>query len=146
LGFTTNQNWFQLTNPPSANSNSLFLRVAWVGATKWDYTGFDKIGGLLARGTLYLAFSNNTMVKGSWVMEPMGPVRSRHALGTGLLIGTMSDSRMHLDFNPGFNDNNFTLEGPFPAGTNIFAGGWTFAGFAVLDSGTFKAMKLPSGN
>jgi len=146
LALVTNQNWLQLTNPPSARTNSRFLRVAWAGATMWSYSGYDKLGSLLAQGTVYLAPSEQTMVRGSWALEPVGPVRSRHALGTGLVTGTMANSRMHLDFNPGFYDNNFTLEWVFPAGTNIYAGGWTYAGFAVLDSGTFKGLKLPTGD
>ena len=142
LGLVTNRNWFQLTNSPSSGAGVGFVRVSWVGATAWAYEGYDEMGGLLATGQFYLAFEKAPAVRGSWVMEAVGPIRSRHAIGKGLLTGMVfSDAHLNLDFNPGFVDNNFVTGGPFRLGTNVYAGEWSFSGFAVLDRGPFRAVK-----
>ena len=143
FGFFTNRNWAILTNLPPGQTGSLFLRVAWVGGTRWEYRGYDRGGELVATGRVYMAFDKVPAVRGSWVMEAQGANRSHHAIGEGLLTGQLVNSELHLDFNPGMVDNNFLTQGPFAAGTEIYAGAWSFSGFAVLDYGTFRAEKMP---
>lgn len=144
VGLVTNQNWFQLTNSPGTDIGAQFLRVSWAGGTAWVYEGYDGRGGLLATGQVYLIFDKAPAVRGSWVMEAVGPIRSRHAIGRGLLTGMVySNVHLNLDFNPGYVDNNFVTSGVFKSGTNIYSGEWSFSGFAVFDRGSFRAEKMP---
>ncbi len=107
----------------------------------FTYQSFDTLGTLLVTGGLTFEHTDSVLIEGSWRLNN---VSNRHDIGpqvgNGNLLGSIIDSSISMDLNPGFKDNNLYLEGIIND-TN-FEGRWSWISFAgVTNWGTFKAIK-----
>jgi hypothetical protein len=126
---------------------SLLLCVCCFGAdqikTTYHYKGFDTNGALVVEGVLSLSINNTNRVEGEWKLHEVKPEKIKNLgnqIGSGKLAGQINESKINLDLNPGWADNNVLLNGEVTT-TNIF-GTWGFYGFAgEIVGGKFEAVK-----
>jgi hypothetical protein len=125
----------------------LFLCVCCFAAdqtpTTYLYKGFDTNGTLIIQGVLNLSINATNRVQGDWKLDEIQPVKGRKLgpqIGSGKLAGQITESKINLDLNPGWGDNNVLLTGQVTT-TNIF-GTWGYYGFAgKIIGGKFEAVK-----
>jgi len=107
------------------------------------YKGFDTNGILVVKGILNLSIGNSNRVQGNWNLQvvKLRPTRKLGPqIGSGKLAGEIHDSKISLNLNPGWFDNNVRLNGQVTA-TNI-SGEWGYYGFAgKIVGGKFEAAK-----
>ena len=106
----------------------------------YAYNGYDSTGVKIVTGWLELNVEDSSAVCGSWQFygfadaEQIGPQQ-----GKGKLAGTIEDSKIYLDLNPDFRDNNVLLVSRF--NKSKLSGEWMWVGFpGVINSGTFAAV------
>jgi hypothetical protein len=112
-----------------------------VPAGSYAYSGFDSGGRLVVTGSLTLNVDNPANVTGTWHLQPTGNAQNLGPqIGDGQLVGTRDGSNLNVNLNPGANDNNVFLAGPFDGHT--YRGQWTYSGFAgTLNQGSFEAVQ-----
>jgi len=119
----------------------------------YQYTNYDDKGNKIVQGRISITTSEvrrigseeKTQLKGNWELKKIG--NQEHIglqEGKGDLIGTLENSEIYLDLNPGTADANVVLQGK--ADTKGFHGAWSFNGYAgPLAKGTFAAIKVVDG-
>ena len=125
----------------------LLLCVCCFGAdqikTAYRYKGFDTNGTLVVEGVLNLNINNTNRVEGDWKLHEVKPQNIKSLgsqIGSGKLAGQINKSKINLDLNPGWADNNVLLSGEVTT-TNI-SGTWGYYGFAgEIVGGKFEAVK-----
>jgi hypothetical protein len=111
--------------------------------TTYLYKGFDTNGTLVVEGVLNFKHTNTNRVEGDWKLHEVKPKKIKTLgpqLGSGKLVGQMDESKIDLNLNPGWFDNNVRLNGRVTA-TNL-SGEWGYYGFAgKMIGGKFEAVK-----
>jgi hypothetical protein len=107
----------------------------------YDYRAYNASGTLAVKGILTLTALDSTSVTGIWSTfavlpgEKVGP-----QVGTGKAAGTLENSSISLNLNPGWADNNVLLLGT--VGPDRITGRWSWITFVGPTSqGTFEAIK-----
>jgi len=115
----------------------------------YRYTSYDDKGDKVVEGQISITSSEKqrigaeekTQLKGHWEFKKVG--NQEHIglqEGKGDLIGTLDNSQIYLDLNPGTADANVVLQGKGDA--KGFRGTWSFNGYAgPLAKGKFEAIK-----
>jgi len=151
------QRFDALTNLSSVTATSrlvtvqvpMLYRVVWIDAPQhagtYRYSGYEDGSGLVITGRITLSAQTNP-VTGNWslrqVGEPIGPIGPQ--IGEGQLRGSLSGSRLAVDLNPGWADNNVFLNGELTA--NTWTGLWTYSTFGgAVNGGPFTAEKGVEG-
>jgi hypothetical protein len=115
----------------------------------YQYTSYDDKGDKVVQGRISITSSEvvrigseqKTQLKGNWELKKLG---SQDHIGMqegkGDLIGTLDNSQIIIDLNPGTADANVVLQGK--ADVKGFRGTWSFNGYAgSLAKGKFEAIK-----
>lgn len=107
----------------------------------YTYKAYTSAGILAVVGALTLARIDSTMIAGTWVLEGVSSIDSvGPQLGTGRLAGELTESKLSLDLNPGWRDNNVVLIGSIER--EKIVGTWTWITFAgPRTKGSFEAVK-----
>lgn len=110
----------------------------------FDYVAFDSQGARVLEGTLVLNVANDGGVSGTWEINwvegadqntVVGP-----QLGTGSLLGTVTDGDLFANLNPQIADDNVVLQGAYNA--NRISGRWDYSTFSgPTAAGDFTATK-----
>ena len=115
----------------------------------FSYQSYDSLGSLVGVGWLTFEVTeidsqihiSGTKFEGEWHIknltdrQDVGP-----QLGDGELVGGPSDSRIWMELNPQWADNNLGLDGVIE--DNRIEGKWYASSFpGVTNWGTFKAIK-----
>lgn len=107
------------------------------------YKGFDTNGNLVVEGVLNFSVSATNRVQGDWKLNEVKPIKVRKLgpqIGSGKLEGQIRESKISLELNPGWDDNNVILNGQVTS-TNMF-GLWGYYGFpGKIVGGKFEAVK-----
>ena len=103
------------------------------------YTAYDSLGTKIVSGILWLQFSSSGSISGSWYLQKtddndnIGP-----QTGRGKLLGSKRDSKIWINLNPDWADNNVHLWGKAEDGA--ISGDWIFSTFiGATNRGTFTA-------
>ena len=111
--------------------------------TAYSYKGFDTNEVLVITGVLNLQINQTNKVSGNWSFHTAGlrvSDKIRRTTGSGKLAGAINGKKIFLNLNPGWSDNNVTLNGDVTI-TNI-SGTWGHYGYAgLMVGGKFEAMK-----
>lgn len=109
--------------------------------TTYDYRGYTSGGTLAVSGTLTIAAKDSNGIVGTWALEGVGSVdRIGPQIGAGTLQGVLTDSKISIDLNPGWRDNNVILLGS--VGEDKISGTWSWVTIAgPTSTGTFEAVK-----
>jgi hypothetical protein len=107
----------------------------------YNYTAYDSLGVIVAKGTLSFKFKDSTNIIGEWEINKIGDHENiGPQIGNGELKGNLTDGRLSVELNPDFRDNNVFLEGK--PGKNKYTGKWFYSSFIGLTNrGTFVAEK-----
>jgi hypothetical protein len=110
--------------------------------SSYSYSGYNSKGVLVVIGTMTLAVTDSQVVSGTWALEciaqgeKVGP-----QTGSGILRGSLQNSRVAVNLNPGWADNNVFLSGAFDK--DRFFGTWMWSTFAGSTAeGRFEAIKI----
>lgn len=109
--------------------------------TTYEYRGYTSGGTLGVSGSMTIAGSDSNGIVGTWVLEGVGSVdRLGPQIGAGILEGTLTDSRITIDLNPGWRDNNVILHGSIQ--NDRISGTWLWVTFAgPTSTGSFEAVR-----
>ena len=109
--------------------------------TAYSYSGYNSKGLLLVVGSMTLALTDSQIVSGTWTLqcvsegENVGP-----QTGSGTLMGSIQGTRVEVNLNPGWADNNVFLSGSIDK--DRFSGTWMWSTFVGPTSeGKFEALK-----
>ena len=107
----------------------------------YTYRAYTSAGILAVAGTLTMAATDSARIAGTWVLQGISSLDSvGPQLGTGTLAGQLTGSKLSLDLNPGWRDNNVVLIGSIER--EKIAGTWTWITFAgPRTSGSFEAVR-----
>jgi hypothetical protein len=107
----------------------------------YTYRAYTSAGVLAVSGSITLARTDSTTVAGSWVLNGISSTdRVGPQIGAGTLAGRIEGSKLSINLNPGWADNNVILAGSVE-GEKI-AGTWSWVTFAgPASSGTFEAVR-----
>jgi hypothetical protein len=107
----------------------------------YSYRGYNSKGVLVIVGSMTLAMSDSSTVRGTWKLdciaqgEKVGP-----QTGSGTLAGIIREAGVMVNLNPGWADNNVYLTGSFDK--DRFIGTWMWSTYVGPTSqGTFEALK-----
>ena len=110
--------------------------------SSYSYSGYNSKGVLVVLGSITLAVTDSQDVSGTWRLEciaqgeKVGP-----QTGSGTLQGSFQDSRIAVNLNPGWMDNNVFLSGTFDK--DRFSGTWMWSTFVgPTAEGRFEAIKI----
>jgi hypothetical protein len=110
--------------------------------SSYSYSGYNSKGVLVVVGSMTLAVTDSQVVSGTWALEciaqgeKVGP-----QTGIGTLQGSYQNSRVALNLNPGWMDNNVFLSGTFDK--DRFIGTWMWSTFVGSTAqGRFEAIKI----
>ncbi len=129
----------------------LLLAGVWAGCSKpgeeipsgaYAYTAYDSLQQTIITGWFTTIPDSDSTFTGEWHFSNVGPVRDDAGpqLGDGTLEGNQAGQHISINLNPGWIDNNITLDGTEAGGT--ISGRWLFSGYAgVTNSGPFTAIK-----
>ncbi len=107
----------------------------------YTYLSYDSLGNLIANGWLQFELIDSVNIEGVWKLNK---IRNRDDIGPqygeGKLVGSISDSKIWMELNPQYRDNNMYLDGI--KSDNYIEGKWYWISFpGVTNWGTFKASK-----
>jgi hypothetical protein len=111
-------------------------------AQSYAYSAFDASGAEVVRGVMLIVISDSSRVNGLWDLEETGGGAGMIGpqVGSGELEGTLEGTKIGVNLNPQYADNNVVLLGTLSA--TGFEGTWQYVGFpGVLNTGTFRAAK-----
>ena len=110
--------------------------------SSYSYNGYNSKGLLVVVGSITLVVTDSQVVSGTWTLEciaqgeKVGP-----QTGSGTLTGSFQNSRVAVNLNPGWVDNNVFLSGTFDK--DRFIGSWMWSTFAGPTSeGRFEALRI----
>lgn len=112
----------------------------------FSYSASNAEGKTLVVGKIVLTFTSDSTVSGTWELAAApgvdpGTIKGSQ-LGTGELRGSRVDGKLLLNLNPGYADNNVTLEAAPASGG--YSGTWSWSSFAGPQAGgKFKATRAP---
>ena len=87
----------------------------------FEYQGFDSSGTQVISGWLKIDFNDSNALRGAWNLSKIGdPPNIGHQVGEGKLEGSVEDSELWINLNPGVADE---LEG------NKIEGKWHYSIF-----------------
>lgn len=88
-----------------------------------------------------MAKTDSTAIAGTWAFQGVSSVdRVGPQVGSGTLAGELTGSKLSIDLNPGWRDNNVILIGSAQGEKIVGTWSWiTFAG--PTSNGTFEAVK-----
>jgi len=147
----TNLSRVQASNTTVTVTVPMFYRVVWTDALpqpgRFAYQGFNPEGILLVTGQLHLEWVTN-VVSGTWAFDYVGPGSPETAgrdigpqIGQGELEGHWDGSRLSINLNRGWADNNVFLDGVYDG--TIFQGRWGWSTFGgERTNGTFVAHRI----
>jgi hypothetical protein len=110
----------------------------------FQYSATNAAGKTLLVGKIALVFANDSVITGTWQLAPAPGVDAKDIpgsqVGSGTLRGRRVDGKLVLDLNPGYADNNVTLEAS--SATSGYSGTWSWSSFAGPQAGgKFKAVR-----
>jgi hypothetical protein len=107
----------------------------------YSYRAYTSAGALAVSGTLTLARTDSTLVTGTWSLEGVSSTdRVGPQIGNGTLAGTLKSSKISVDLNPGWRDNNVILTGVIEGEKIVGTWAWiTFSG--PTTNGAFEAVR-----
>jgi len=107
----------------------------------YNYTAYDSLGTIVAKGTLIFKFKDSTSVTGEWEIKKVGdPQNIGPQIGEGELIGDLTNEILWMELNPDFRDNNVFLQGK--PEINKYTGKWFYSSFiGPTNWGSFEAVK-----
>ncbi len=105
------------------------------------YVALDTNQAVVVTGTMTINAQDSLHVTGSWWLQcKPGRTDVGPQSGIGKLGGQFLNSRLLLNLNPGYVDNNVLLSGTYTTGR--YAGSWRWIGFpGELNHGTFTATR-----
>jgi hypothetical protein len=110
--------------------------------SNYNYMAYNSKGDLALNGTMKLTVIDSTSIAGTWSIvavlpsEKVGP-----QVGTGKLTGTIQNSLVWINLNPGWVDNNVFLQGTLSS--DRITGRWMWSTFiGPTADGTFEAMNV----
>jgi hypothetical protein len=107
----------------------------------YSYSAFNSKGQLVVVGSMTVAMMDSRIVSGTWRLECVAQCENvGPQTGTGTLRGSIQESTVTINLNPGWADNNVFLSGSFDK--DRFSGTWMWSTFVGPTSeGTFEALK-----
>jgi len=115
----------------------------------YRYTSFDKSGAKVVEGRLSITSVEprriekevQIQIKGNWELKKVGnQERIGAQVGSGDLIGSVTNGEVYINLNPNINDANVILKGKVEG--KRFHGTWSFKGYAgTISEGTFEAIR-----
>jgi hypothetical protein len=110
--------------------------------SSYSYSGYNSKGTLVVVGSMTLAVTDSQIVIGTWALECIAPGEQLGPqTGSGTLRGSIQESRVALNLNPGWVDNNVFLSGTF--NKDRFSGTWMWSTFVGSTAeGRFEAIKI----
>ena len=107
----------------------------------FEYQGFDTSGTQVISGWLKIDFTDSNLLRGTWNLSKIGdPPNIGHQVGEGRLEGSVEDSELWINLNPGVVDDNVYLVGELEG--NEIEGNWHYSTFVgAINGGPFKAIK-----
>ena len=76
------------------------------------YTASDTSGTVIVEGWFTMEYQNSTEINGEWHFQKIGnPQNIGPQVGDGDLLGTKDSSRVQINLNPQYKDNNVFLLG-----------------------------------
>jgi hypothetical protein len=107
----------------------------------FEYTSYDSLGTVIAKGWLLFDCNDSTYVKGEWRINKVGnPQRIGPQIGDGNLVGSFIEDKLHIELNPDFADNNLGLIGDLEE--NEYSGKWIYSSFiGITNWGRFEALR-----
>jgi hypothetical protein len=108
----------------------------------YSYRAFNSKGDLAVNGTMTLTLVNTTSIAGTWTFVAIIPSdKIGPQVGTGRLTGTIQNSSISIDLNPGWADNNVFLQGT--VSSDRFTGRWMWSTIiGPTADGTFEAVRV----
>ncbi len=78
----------------------------------YSYRAYTSAGVLAVVGTCTLARTDSTSIGGAWSLEGVSSIdRIGPQVGAGTLAGQLKGSKLSVNLNPGWADNNVILTG-----------------------------------
>ena len=115
----------------------------------YQYTGYDKSRGKIVEGRLSITSVESKriqsgvmiQIKGNWQLSKVGhQEKIGPQVGSGELIGSITEGEINIDLNPNISDSNVILKGKIEG--KRFHGTWSFNGYAgPINQGTFEAIR-----
>ena len=98
---------------------------------QYAYTGYDRNGKEIVKGTLSLAVDDSGRISGTWdlALTDTTAIMIGPQVGEGTLVGEVRGEEAGINLNPDFVDNNVLLFGHFTMAG--IAGVWQYVGFPV---------------
>ena len=107
----------------------------------YTYQAYDTLGNIIVQGWLAFEIVDSSRFEGKWHLNNINK-RDDVGLqnGEGELIGSIDQSSIWLNLNPGWADHNVFLEGTVQ--DHSIQGKWIWTTFiGVTNWGSFKAVK-----
>ena len=107
----------------------------------YAYFGYDSSSTLVAKGWYKFEYEDSVNISGNWKLTKIGdPGNIGPQDGEGQLVGSITDTSIHINLQPNFADNNIILVGKFD--NKYIYGNWQWATFAgITNWGSFNSKK-----
>lgn len=107
----------------------------------YAYTGYDSTGVKIVQGWIKINLDDTTNISGEWELDKIGnPENMGPQIGSGNIVGNLTNNQLFLNLNPQYADNNVFLICPYD--NQKLAGQWNYSGFpGIINYGTFFAKK-----
>jgi hypothetical protein len=135
--------WLCLAFPACEDQGDSILASPFPGTdpSTYTYRAYTSAGALAVAGSIILTRTDSTTVAGSWTLNGVSSTdRVGPQIGAGTLAGRIEGSRLSVNLNPGWADNNVILAGSIEGEKIVGTWSWiTFAGPTA--SGSFEAVR-----
>lgn len=107
----------------------------------YQYTSYDTTGAELVRGWFTMVISDSNTISGEWHFAAVdSPKNIGPQTGDGKLVGNIQGTKVWIELNPQYRDNNLSLIGTMEG--NRYSGTWQWISFVgVTNQGPFLAEK-----
>ena len=115
----------------------------------YEYSGYDQKGTKIVEGRVSITSvekkrigpEDTIQLKGNWELKKIGdPEHIGGQLGTGNLVGSITNGEIDINLNPNMSDANVYLRGTIEG--RRFHGKWVFSGYTgPVSQGTFEAIR-----
>ena len=108
---------------------------------QFAYQAYDTLGTLIVKGSLSLNFLATNQIEGSWRLNQIVQRENiGNQIGAGKLIGNVENSKIMINLNPQWTDNNVHLIGTIKGDT--IQGKWYYSTFVgAVNWGKFLAVR-----